>query len=92
MYSYKLHRQIDAILDKHSLDLRGNDHLYYARLLSNLPFIHSLFFEIYGNHEHGAEIFKKLIGAIALYYKNRSKKMKHKDVSKLKKRKLVSEQ
>ena len=83
MYDYKIHQQVNAILDKHTIDI-NKEHLFYARLLANLPAINLLYKEVYGNHLKSAEHFEEIISTIVSAYINRSDNLRQKDVIKLK--------
>ena len=83
MYDYKIHQQVNAILEKHSIDI-NKEHLFYARLLANLPAIDLLYKEVYGDHLKSAEHFEEIISTIVSAYINRSDNLRQKDVIKLK--------
>ena len=85
MHDYKLHLQIDTVLAKHSLDINGDDHLFYVTLIANASSIHSLYNEIYGRHVKSDELFQQLISSVITAYLNRSQQLKQSDLDKIKK-------
>ena len=77
--------QIEAELAKHSLDISSDDHLFYARFISNASGIYSLYKEIYGRHAKSDDFFQQLITTVITAYLNRSQQLKENDLNKLKK-------
>ena len=85
MYDHKLIGQIESELKKHSLDISGEDHLFYVRFIANAASILSLYKEIYEHHPKSETLFHELISTIISAYTNRPQALKQKDLDKIKK-------
>ena len=85
MYDHKLHSQIDSELAKHSIDVTGDDHLFYIRFTANASSIYSLYKDIYQRHPKSDELFQQLINTITTAYLKRSQQLKQNDLDKIKK-------
>jgi amylosucrase len=85
MYNYQLHRQIQTTAASHSLNVKDEDDIFYARFLANASVIHQLFIELYSGHQKWETGFQQLLDVICLAYSNRSQKLRQKDMDKLEK-------
>ncbi len=85
MYDHKIHSQVANLAIKNSLEKTGKDNLFYTRLVANAASIHSLYNELYGQHEQSKKIFRKLLETIMASYNSRSIQLQKKDTRKFEK-------
>ena len=85
MYSQTLHTRINKIIEPLQLDIAGKDNDFYTRLIASATAIHSLYMEIYGNHEKGLACFNNLITGITMAYYERAFALRERDRMKLQK-------
>ncbi len=85
MYDYKIHSEVAKLAIKNKLEKTGRDNLFYTRLIANAASVHSLYNDLYGNHEHGEKIFGQLLETIMAAFVDRSIQLQKKDNRKYKK-------
>ncbi len=67
------------MLPKSGFDINGKDNSFYARFISNVESIDSLYKILYGDNEKNNESFKQLLQTILNAYTNRPSSLKQKD-------------
>ena len=85
MYDYKLHKKIDFGLEKSSLQIKASDLSFYSRFIANISSIHSLFHELYSDHQNGNVLFDRLIDTLIKAYIHRSEQQHQIDNKKFEK-------
>lgn len=85
MYDFKVHSKIEKIIANQFPEKPVEHNLFFSRFIANAPSIHSLFNELYREHENSHHFFEKLIEAITGAFENRSLQLQKKDINKLQK-------
>ncbi len=79
MYNIRLHRLISDLCLNSKLDIAGQHHFFYTRLVANATAIHALYLEIYGSHPAKDDLFVKLLQTLVDARLNRSSFLVKKD-------------
>ncbi len=85
MYDHNIHSQVAGLAAKNKLDQKGIDNLFYTRLIANASSIHSLFHDLYGEHENNSKKFAELLETIMSAFIGRPKRLHKQDKRKYKK-------
>ena len=72
MYDFKVHSKIEEIIADQLPEKSTENNLFYARFIANAFFIHSLYYDLYGDHEKADIFFEKLLTTIVTAFKERN--------------------
>lgn len=85
MYDFKVHSKIENIIFNQFPEKSVEHDLFFSRFIANASSIHSLFYELYGEHKNSPVFFDKLLETIIAAFRDRSSQLRKKDIDKLQK-------